>query len=268
MTKPLKETAMKLYCFESGIVCSYKHLFTLAVDVGMEFTVPVSYLLIEHPKGKVLFDTGNALEVVDNKKEHWGDVLAAYDPVMLPEQWCVGALRSRGISPEDIGWVILSHLHPDRTGGIGRFPKAKYIIQQDEIHYAYAPDSFMRKVYIKKDFDKPVNWHFLHGWEDDMFDLFGDGSLVIYFTPGHTPGHQSLLVNLRKTGKLFFAADSCYTNENLERNIPPGLAWNFGNCERTLQRIRHLRDEEGVRVIAGRDMHSWRQFKQAPHFYE
>ncbi|MDR2124966.1 MAG: N-acyl homoserine lactonase family protein [Desulfovibrio sp.] len=259
---------MKLYCLESGILCTYKHLFTLAVDVGLEFTVPVPYLLIEHPRGKVLFDTGNAREILDNKKEHWGNVLAAYDPVMLPEQWCVSALRGLGVRPEDIDWVILSHLHPDRTGGIGRFPKARYLIQQDEIHYAYAPDSFMRNVYIMKDFDKPVNWYFLRGWEDDVFDLFGDGSLVIYFTPGHTPGHQSLLVNLPKTGKLFFAADSCYTDENLERRIPPGLAWNFGDCERTMQRIRHLRDAQGVRVIAGRDMHSWRQFKQAPYFYE
>ncbi|MDR1685451.1 MAG: N-acyl homoserine lactonase family protein [Desulfovibrio sp.] len=259
---------MKLYLFECGILRSYKHFFTFAVDVGKEFNVPVPFVLIDHPKGKVLFDTGNALEVVDGKEAHWGGILAAYDPVMTKEQWCVNAVRSLGISPDDIGFVILSHLHLDHAGGVGQFPKAKYIVQRDEIHYALTPDSFMRGAYIRKDFDKQVDWFFLNGWEDDKFDLFGDGSIVTYFTPGHTPGHQSLMVNLPKTGKLFFAADSCYTDENIEKNLLPGLAWNFGDCERTMQRIRHLRDEEGARIVAGHDPEAWKQYKQAPAFYE
>jgi glyoxylase-like metal-dependent hydrolase (beta-lactamase superfamily II) len=259
---------VKLYLFESGVLLSFKHFFTFAVDVGKEFNVPVPFLLIDHPKGKVLFDTGNALEVVESKKEHWGDILAAYDPVMTREQWCVSAVRSLGVKPEDIRYVILSHLHLDHAGGVGQFPKATYIVQRAEINYAYAPDSFMRGAYIRKDFDRPVDWHFLNGWEDDKFDLFGDGSLVTYFTPGHTPGHQSLLINLPKTGKLFFAADSCYTDENLDKNILPGLAWNFGECERTMQRIRLLREAQGVRIVAGHDPVAWKQFKQAPSFYE
>jgi glyoxylase-like metal-dependent hydrolase (beta-lactamase superfamily II) len=259
---------MKLYCFEAGIVCSYKHLFTFGVDVGKEFAVPVPYLLIDHPKGKVLFDTGNALKIVEGKKEHLGDTLAAYDPIMLPEQWCVNAVRSVGIRPDEIDWVVLSHLHLSHTGGVGCFPEARYIVQQDEMHYAYAPDPFMRRIYIREDFDKKVNWHFLHGWEDDKFDIFGDGRLVIYFTPGHTPGHQSLLVDLPETGKLFFAADACYMDENMEKNIPLGLAWNLGDCERSMQRIRQLRDAEGAHIVAGCDLHAWRQFRQAPFFYE
>lgn len=259
---------MKLYLFEAGILRSYKHFFTFAVDVGKPFDVPVPFLFIDHPKGKVLFDTGNAVEVVEGKEEHWGAILAAYDPVMTRQQWCVSAVKSIGVQPEDITHVILSHLHLDHAGGVGLFPNAKYIVQKDEVHYAYAPDSFMRGAYIRKDIDKNADWFYLHGWEDDKFDLFGDGSLVIYFTPGHTPGHQSLAVTLPKTGKLFFAADCCYTDENLEKNILPGLAWNFGDCERTIQRLRHLRDEEGFKIVAGHDPESWKQYKQAPEFYE
>lgn len=259
---------MKVYFFEAGVLKSYKHFFTFATDVGKPFDVPVPFLLIDHPKGKVLFDTGNALEVVSQKKEHWGGILAAYDPIMTKEQWCINAINSVGVKKEDISYVILSHLHLDHAGGVGLFPNAKYIVQRDEIHYAYVPDSFMRGAYIRKDFDKPVDWHFLHGWEDDNFDLFGDGRIVTCFTPGHTPGHMSLLLNLPKSGKMFYTSDACYTEENLEKNILPGLAWNFGACEQTLQRIRKLKEIEGVKVIVSHDPAAWKHCKHAPDYYE
>ena len=180
----------------------------------------------------------------------------------------MNAIGALGVKPEDISYVILSHLHLDHAGGVGHFPNAKYIVQKDEIHYAYVPDSFMRGAYIRKDFDKPVDWMFLYGWEDDCFDLFGDGAIQTVFTPGHTPGHQALLVNLPKSGKILFTADACYTEQNMNENILPGLAWNFGECERTMQRIRKLRDAENVRIITGHDPEAWKQIKQAPHYYE
>jgi len=63
---------MKLYFFEAGILKSYRQFFTMGVGVGEPFDVPVPFALIEHPKGVVLFDTGNALEVVKNKEERLG----------------------------------------------------------------------------------------------------------------------------------------------------------------------------------------------------
>ena len=259
---------MKAYLCEAGILKSFKQYFTFGVDIGKPFDVPVPFVFIDHPKGKVLFDTGNALETVNNKQEHWGAILAAYDVVMSKEQWCVNAVRALGYKPEDITHVILSHLHLDHAGGVGQFPNAQYIVQKAELHYAYVPDSFMRGAYIRKDFDRPVNWFFLNGWEDDPFDLFGDGSIVTCFTPGHTPGHQSLMLSLPKSGKIFLTADACYTMENLEKNILPGLAWNFGECERTMQRIRHLRDETGATVLVSHDPAAWQTYKIFPLFYE
>jgi len=215
-----------------------------------------------------MFDTGNALEIVSNKEEHWGDILAAYDPIMTEDQWCVNAIQKVGYKPADVKYVILSHLHLDHAGGVGHFPNAKYIVQRDELHYAYVPDSFMKGAYIRKDFDKPIDWWILEGWRDDRLDLFGDGKIIIYFTPGHTPGHQSILINLPNSGPMFFAADSCYTAENIDNDVLPGLAWNPGEVVKTVQRMKILREFYGAQIVTGHDPEAWKGFKQAPEYYD
>jgi glyoxylase-like metal-dependent hydrolase (beta-lactamase superfamily II) len=261
---------MKLYFFEAGILKTQKQFLTAGVDVGKPFEVPVPFLLIDHPKGKILFDTGLAYETIHNKLEHWGEaIVSVYNPVMTEEQWCVNAIQNVGCAPEDIDLVILSHLHLDHAGCIGQFPNAKYLVQRDELHYAYVPDSYMKGAYIRKDFDKEVDWVILEGWQDDRYDLFGDGSIIIYFTPGHSPGHQSILVNLPNSGSMFFAADSCYTQENLDQGILPGLMWSAYETEKTVNRIKNfIQDLNGAKIITGHDPEAWKEIKQAPEYYD
>lgn len=257
---------MKLYFFEAGILKTQKHYLTLNSGVGDAFDVPVPFLLIDHPKGKILFDTGNAFETIHEKHTHWGDVVAAYDPVMTEDQWCVNAIKKVGCSAEDIKYVILSHLHLDHAGCVGHFPNARYIVQRDELHFAYVPDAYMKAAYIRKDFDKDVDWLILNGWEDDPFDLFNDGSIKIYFTPGHSPGHQSILVNLPESGPMFFAADACYTTENFQGALP-GLMWSAAETVRSVERMRYLKEFQGATIVTGHDPESWKQYKQAPEYY-
>ncbi len=259
---------MKLYFFEAGILKSQKHYFTLNQGIGAAFDVPVPFILIDHPKGKVLFDTGNAFETIHEKEAHWGAALAAYNPIMTEEQWCVNAIRKAGCSAEDIKYVILSHLHLDHAGCVGHFPNARYLVQRDELHFAYVPDPYMKAAYIRKDFDKEVDWFILNGRDDDKFDLFNDGAIQIYFTPGHTPGHQSMLVNLPKSGPMFFAADACYTTENLRNGTLPGLMWNSSETVRSVQRMRFLQDTLGATIVTGHDPEEWKGFRQAPEYYE
>jgi glyoxylase-like metal-dependent hydrolase (beta-lactamase superfamily II) len=151
---------------------------------------------------------------------------------------------------------------------VGHFPNAKYIVQRDELHFAFTPDYYMKAAYIRKDFDKDVNWLILDGWRDDKLDLFHDGSVIIYFTPGHTPGHQSILVNLPKVGPMFFAADSCYTQQNIDNDVLPGLMWNAGETVRSVQRMKNLREFHGATIVTGHDPEGWKAFKQAPQYYD
>lgn len=258
---------MKIYGFSSGVLKSQKQYFTAGRDVGVPFDVPVPYFLIDHPEGYVLYDTGMALEVAQDKHKHWGDVVVAYDPIMTEDQWVVNAIKKVGVKPEDIKYIVCSHLHLDHAGGVGHFPNAKYIVQREELNYAYVPDFFMQSAYIRADFDKPVDWFILEGWRDNKFDVFGDGKLIIYLTPGHTPGHQSLLVNLEKSGPMFLTGDSCYTMENLNEDCLSGLLTSATQSVQTMQITRNLRDK-GVKIITGHDPEAWELFKQAPEYYE
>jgi glyoxylase-like metal-dependent hydrolase (beta-lactamase superfamily II) len=264
----MRRIEMKLYFFEAGILKSQKQYFTMGLGVGQPFDVPVPFLLIDHPKGVVLFDTGNALEVVGNKEKHWPGIWEAYNVFMTEDQWCVNAIQKVGYKPSDVKYVILSHLHLDHAGCVGHFPNAKYIVQRDELHYAYVPDFFMKAAYIRKDFDKPVDWMLLEGWRQDRFDLFGDGKIIIYFTPGHTPGHQSVLVNLPQSGPMFFASDSCYTKENIDNNILSGLAWSYGESVKTVERMKYLRACLGAEIVTGHDPEGWKAYRKAPNYYE
>ena len=258
---------MKLYFFECGTLESQKHLFTFGKGIGEPFNVPVPFFLIDHPKGKVLFDTGNSLAVVSNPETHWGDAVKSYYPRMQESDYIINQLNSQGISPNEIAYVILSHLHLDHAGGVGQFGKAKYVVQRDELHWAYVPDFYQKSAYIKADFDKDVDWFLLDGRSDDNYDLYGDGKIIIWFTPGHTPGHQSLLVKLENSGEFLLTGDSCYTEEILNEDILPGLVWNPSESLRSIRRIREARDAKEVTIITGHDPLAWNKFKKAPEFY-
>ena len=164
--------------------------------------------------------------------------------------------------------MILSHLHLDHTGGIGEFPNATYLVQRRELEWAYVPDFYQKAAYIRADFDRDVRWQFLDGPADDGFDLFGDGSLTVWFTPGHSPGHQSLVVNLPNTGPVVLTGDACYTNEILNEDVIPGLVWSPPDCVRTIRRFRHARDVLGMTIVVGHDPDAWAAMKHAPAYYD
>lgn len=258
---------MKLYFFEGGILKTQKHYITSGRGMLEPFDVPVPFFLIDHPNGYVLYDTGMALEVAQDKDKHWGAVVAAYDPIMNEDQWVVNQIKNLGVKPADIKFVVCSHLHLDHAGGIGHFPNAKYIVQRDELHFAYVPDFYQKAAYIRADFDKNVDWYILEGWKDDKFDIFGDGKLIIYFTPGHCPGHQSLLVNLENEPAMLLTGDSCYTMENLDEDVLPGLVWSPAETTKTISKMRYLRDQCGIKIVTGHDPVAWPTFKKSPLFY-
>ena len=151
-------------------------------NVGVEINLLNSCYLIRRGKDWVLWETG------------FSDATAGQPPSTGPIQGSLAvSLQSQllklGLKPGDLKYVMISHTHPDHSGNVDLFGSVPLLMQRTEYDFAFAPSK-------KPPFspDRPVE-----KLEGDR-DVFGDGSLVLVATPGHTPGHQSLLVHLKRTG--------------------------------------------------------------------
>lgn len=188
---------------------------------------------------------------------------------MSKDQGCRNQLAAIGVDAKDVRYVVLSHLHSDHTGAIGRFPSATHIVQRREYEYAFAPDWFAAGAYVRRDFDRPgLRWQFLDGEATDGYDLFGDGALEMVFTPGHSVGHQSFLVRLPNSGPFLLAADAAYTRDHWEEKALPGFLTSTVDAVRSVQKLRALADRMQAIVVTGHDPDAWPGFRQAPGYYD
>ena len=262
-------SGIQLYMFQTGTLRT-KTKF-IKMNQGEEpFEIPVPWFLIKHPKGNIVIDGGNAIETALDKKGHWGAVIEAYDPIMTVSETCVEQCRSVGVEPEDVRYVLQSHLHLDHSGAVGRFPNAQHIVQRAEYEYAFDPDWFSASAYIRADFDRPgLDWKFLGGVYTENFDLFGDGTIRMIFTPGHSPGHQSFLLNLPNTGPVLLTIDAAYTLDHWENKALPGLVCSSVDAAQSVAKLRKIAADTGALVVTGHDPVHWETFRKAPHaFYD
>lgn len=264
-----KSSGIELHFFQTGTLKTKSKY--IKMNQGEDpFEIPVPWFLLKHPQGNVVIDGGNAAEAAIDKRGHWGAVVDAYDPVMGLADNCVDQLRMVGVSPGDVRFVVQSHLHLDHSGAIGRFPRAQHIVQRAEYDYAHAPHWFAAGAYIRADFDRPgVDWKFLGGEFTDYYDLFGDGVLKMIFTPGHSPGHQSFLVTLPKSGPILLTIDAAYTVDHWNNTALPGLVTSSTQAADSVAKLRKIAKETKALVVTGHDPQDWARFRKAPSdFYD
>jgi glyoxylase-like metal-dependent hydrolase (beta-lactamase superfamily II) len=243
---------IELFAFGCGWFQAPKPFF--GRDDGAEVIVaPVPAYLIRHPThGLAVFDTG-----IGHRFR-----LAA-DAVLPPEQVgfdfregdeLAARLRAADIDPAAVRWVINSHLHPDHCGGNAFFSNATVVIQRRELEAArHNEDGYM---YDPVDFD--LGQPLLE--IDGEHDLFGDGTLVLFPTYGHTPGHQSARVKLA-SGDVVLTADCCYMEHNLDHLGIPAINKDKEASLDVLRRLRVMRDN-GTRILFGHDPDQW---QRVPH---
>ena len=261
-------TDIRLYMLQTGSLQCKVHNIKMNEGNGADYEIPVPFFLITHPKGHTIIDGGNAVEAATDPRGHWGAICDVYKPVMDVSEGCVAQLERLGIKPEDVKYVVQSHLHLDHTGAVGRFPNATHIVQRPEYEYAFTPDWFAAGGYIRKDFDRPgLKWQFLNGTQDDFYDIYGDGTLTTVFTPGHAPGHQSFLVRLPQSGPILLTVDAAYTTDHWEERSLPGFLASTVDTVRSVQKLRTLAEKTGALVVTGHDPQAWNQFKKAPDYY-
>jgi N-acyl homoserine lactone hydrolase len=262
---------VRLYLFECGTLKCHVENIKMNQGLGEEYEIPVPWFLVTHPRGNVVIDGGNAPECATDPRGHWGDVMDVYEPVMAPEQACVPALQAAGFDPASVRYVLQSHLHLDHTGAVAsidQLPNAKVVATRAEFEYAHAPDWFAAGGYIQADFDKPgVDWVLLDG-TDDGYDLYGDGTIRMWQSPGHAPGHQSFEITLPNTGSVLLTVDAAYTMDHWNEQALPGFLASTVDTVRSVRKLHRIAERSGSTVVTGHDPDAWPQFKHAPEHYD
>ena len=269
---------MKLYVFSSGFLNIDKS--ALQAGASGKIDVPVAFFLIHHPKGNVLFDSGNNDRVIKDPS-YWGPLAGMLNNPAnnsrSPDVAIDVQLEKAGFKTSDVNYVVLGHMHLDHAGNVGKFPTATIVYQRDEIVNAFWPKPGFGCCYITDDFAMlrgPTGGAMPNKQKvielDGDLDLFGDGSIMIHRNVGHTPGSEMALVHLPKTGTIVLTSDTVYLPENLDKDLLPSisLAYDPAGILRGYQWIKHLRDSEGAQVFMAHDAEGYKQHKHSPEFYE
>ena len=217
-------------------------------------TIPISMWIIDHPKGLVVFDTGNNVAISDgNCKKYCAagmcDFLA---PNQKRDDVIDMQLKKLGYSTERVKAVISSHSHLDHIGNIKMFPKAVHVIQKKELYQAWWPEKFQRgPAFVMSDFDGvAADFNYLE-LEGD-YDLFGDGSISIITTPGHTLGHQSIRVKTAAGNTYVITGDAIWMQENLD-GYPAGLNYSVKDYNNSINKLKAIRDLENAELFMSHD---------------
>jgi N-acyl homoserine lactone hydrolase len=241
-----------LYMFDSG---------TLGLG-GAE--VPVPFFLIRHPQEDVLVDGGNPLAVARDAHAHWGPLAEQFEVHMTETQHCAAQLRRMGVAPESIGRLVQTHLHIDHTGALGHFPTATVLVHARELEAARAARSPLASGYVRDDYERPeLRWQPLEG----ELDLFGDGTVRLLETPGHSAGHMSLLLELEETGPVLLTADAADNRAQWEGRAHPRALFSREHAASSLERLRELAAETGALLVLGHEPGDWSRLRRAPDFY-
>ena len=262
----------RLYFFQCGSIEVPLRNVNLGEGGGGEMlTTPVPWYLVTHPRGNAVIDGGNAPEVAIDARKHWGKLTEVSTAIMTPAEAILPTMAAHGFDPADVRWIVQTHLHLDHTGAVAvidHFPNAEVLVRRTEHAFAHAPGSYAALGYVQADYDKPgVPWVLLDDSEDG-YDLYGDGTLRLWWTPGHTPGHASIEINLPSGASFMLAADAANSLDHLHERKTPAFNVSVADAIESVRRLRRLAWRRDATVVAGHDPAQWPMIRKAPEFYD
>ena len=244
----------KLYVHDCGhISAADESRWTPGMNVGVPIELSDNCYLIHHAQGWFLWDTGlaDAIAAMPDGATGANGVLH-----MKRTKTLAGQLEELGVKPSDIKGLAASHTHPDHIGNVEQFPQVMLYVQKAEYEWPgeggvprFNPNHPVTKL-------------------DGDHDVFGDGSVVIVSTPGHTPGHQSLLIRLPKTGAVVLSGDAVHFKDNWDNRRVPALNFNKDQTVASMQRIADILAKEHGQLWINHDKPQTDAQKKSPEFYE
>lgn len=238
---------MKLYLLSGGLLDTDRSVIHPADDSHRRVTLPVMQVLVRSEGRTVLFDTGMpacAYGDSEGLKREYDMDPAWVKPLAMPHQRVDAQLQMLGLKPSDLDLVVNTHFHFDHAGGNALFAGVPVAVQEAELEEARKGDSYLPI------WDAPgLQFRPVHG---DWSPLPGVEMLL---TPGHTPGHQSMLVRLKDRPWLF-TWDAVYTEEHWREN-QLGTVQDVTAARASIARLRQIAAQEHAKIIFGHDIVQW-----------
>jgi glyoxylase-like metal-dependent hydrolase (beta-lactamase superfamily II) len=250
-----------LYCGEGNSTDKSRWTPGVAENVNKPITLSNSCYLIKHAKGWMLWETGYSESIVGNANGLAAGALHWYwrAPRSLTQQ-----LADLSIKPGDISYLGFSHAHPDHVGNGSLFTRATLLVQGAEYDFYLGPKG--------KPPAEPANWSKLRDNPTTKLsgdhDVFGDGSVMILTSPGHTPGHQSLLVKLAKTGPVLLTGDAAHFRDNWDTPRAPVQNFDKEATVVSLQKLKSAASANRAQVWINHDIAQTKTLKMSPAYYD
>jgi N-acyl homoserine lactone hydrolase len=232
------------------------------------WTVPCPAFLITHPTaGPVLVDTGLHPSVAASPSENMGAITARFaQPRVEPGRDLPAQLRERGIEARELPMVVMTHLHLDHASGISEFPNSTFVVSAPEWQAATTDPRPLLRTYRPAQYDYVFDYRALsyegpriasYSTFGRTFDLFGDGSVRLAFTPGHSAGHQSVIARLRDRD-FVIAGDAIFTLGQLGDAPEPPRPLDRHTWRRSRQELAlFARQYPQAVIVPGHDPEHW-----------
>jgi glyoxylase-like metal-dependent hydrolase (beta-lactamase superfamily II) len=260
-TKPAPPKSVRLYIFDCGVIKGLGvELFGFKpgeVPVR-DFFVPC-YLVV-HPRGTMMWDVG-----VIPDSSFKGDGAPVTDGRSTVNKPLLPQLAALGYTPADITYLGLSHYHSDHTANANAFAGSTWLVRLAERDMMFNPPQGAIVQQASFSALKTAKTKILN---DDEYDVFGDGAVVIKSAPGHTPGHQVLFLKLNKFGPLVVAGDLYHYPEEKAMNRFPGFEFSKEQSAKSRTDIDAYLKAKKAQMWIEHDAATNATLKKAPEYYE
>jgi len=259
--------AQQLFRLDCGrSLANDESVWTPGQNVGVSIEFSSTCWLIRHGNEWLLWDTG-VPETAFSDPRGWSTLPKLI--VYHLDRTLTDQLAEIGLKRDDVTRVAISHTHGDHIGNVSLFPNSTILMQRAEYSWIHSPDGSNDNVnqlmaLARKLLGTPKNLQLIDG----DTDVFGDGSVILVSTPGHTPGSQSLLVHLKNSGFIILSGDVVHLEGNFEKSIVPSLNTNKPESIASMERIRQLIGTYKATLFINHDKKQSDKLKLLPAFYD
>lgn len=258
---PRTPKTIRLYVFDCGVIKGLDAgFFGLTKDLVKTTDLAVPCYLVVDPKGTLIWDTGCIPDTAF--KPDGNPVTQSY---FTATKTLKSQLAQIGYSPSDIAYLALSHYHSDHTGNANEFAGFTWLVRKVERDAMFAPKP--------PPLTDPATYGALSNsktvlLDQDEYDVFGDGKVIIKSAPGHTPGHQVLIVKLAKTGTVVVAGDLYHFQEERFTDYVPPFEYNKQESLASRAMIEAYVKKTGAQLWIEHDYLANAKLKKSPRYYD